>query len=135
MAARGARVIVLFGPGEEELAAEIREHMTHDTIDPDGRMVPLDILKPFFERCDLLVTTDAGPRHVAVAMGCSVVCVIGPTDSRYSATNLDRQEVLREDVNCAPCHLKTCPIDHRCMERITPERVIAACERALQRGS
>lgn len=128
----GARVMVLFGPGEEELAAEIRAKMKQATIDPTGTMISLDLLKPFFDRCDLVVTTDAGPRHVAAAMGCAIVCVIGPTDSRYSATNLERTRVIREEVDCAPCHLKTCPIDHRCMERITPARVIAACREALR---
>jgi len=133
LAADGAKVAVLFGPGEEALAARIRDRMRAPAID-GGRRVTLDLLKPFFERCDLVVTTDAGPRHVAVAMGCPVVCVIGPTDPRYSATNLARTTVLREEVDCAPCHLKTCPIDHRCMTRLLPERVIAAARERLERG-
>ncbi len=133
LAAEGAKIAVLFGPGEETLAARIRECMRVPAVD-GGRRVSLDLLKPFFERCDLVVTTDAGPRHVAVAMGCPVVCVIGPTDPRYSATNLERSTVLREEVDCAPCHLKTCPIDHRCMTRLRPERVIEAARERLARG-
>ncbi len=128
----GARVLVLYGPGEEELAASIRSKMQESPVDDGGTMVSLDLLKPVLRRCSLLVTTDAGPRHVAVAVGCPVVCVMGPTDPRYSATNLERSVVLREDVDCAPCHLKTCPIDHRCMERLRPERVLEACRRLLR---
>lgn len=131
LASEGAKVLVLFGPGEEDLASDIRGRMTRPTVDPEGRMIALDLLKCVLERCDLLVTTDAGPRHVAVAFARPVVCVMGPTDPRYSATNLEQSTVLREDVDCAPCHLKTCPIDHRCMERLTPERVLEACRRWL----
>ncbi|MCH2376133.1 MAG: lipopolysaccharide heptosyltransferase II, partial [Planctomycetes bacterium] len=72
----------------------------------------------------LLVTTDAGPRHYAAAFGTPVVTVMGPTDPRYSAVNLERSEVVRHDVPCGPCHLKVCPIDHQCMVGITPEEVL-----------
>jgi heptosyltransferase-2 len=63
---------------------------------------------------------------MAVALGTPVVTQMGPTDPRHSEHNLERQRVLREDVDCSPCHLKTCPIDHRCMTRLRPERVVAA---------
>jgi len=130
---RGAKILVVFGPGEADLARTIRSGMkaTDAVVDPEGTMLPLDLLKPILARCDLLVTTDTGPRHVAVAFDRPVVVVMGPTDPRYSATNLQRTTVLREEVECAPCHLKICPIDHRCMERLTPERVLRACEAAL----
>jgi len=130
LAREGFRVLVLFGPGEEELARTIRERMREPVLDADR--IPLDLLKPVLRRTELLVTTDAGPRHVAAALGCGVVCIMGPTDPRYSATHLERTVVLREEgVECAPCHLKVCPIDHRCMERIPPSRVLEACRRLL----
>ena len=39
--------------------------------------------------------------------------------------------MLREPVECSPCHLKVCPIDHRCMQRLAPERVLAAAAELL----
>ena len=44
---------------------------------------------------------------------------------------MDPQRVLREEVECSPCHLKTCPIDHRCMIRLSPDRAIAAARELL----
>jgi heptosyltransferase-2 len=35
--------------------------------------------------------------------------------------------VVREHAECSPCLLRDCPIDHRCMTRVTPERVAAVC--------
>ena len=75
--------------------------------------------------------TDSGTRHVATALGVPVVVLMGPTDPVYTATNLRTTAVLREPVECAPCHLKECPIDHRCMERIGADRAIEAGERLL----
>jgi heptosyltransferase-2 len=59
------------------------------------------------------------------------VVLMGPTDPRHTAHHLERQRVLREDVPCSPCHHRTCPIDHRCMTRLAPERVLAAAEELL----
>ncbi|MGI9591936.1 MAG: glycosyltransferase family 9 protein, partial [Myxococcota bacterium] len=76
---------------------------------------------------------DTGPRHVAVALDRPTVVLMGPTDPRITAQHLERQRVLREDVDCSPCQRKTCPIDHRCMTRLQPERAIAAAEALLER--
>jgi heptosyltransferase-2 len=44
---------------------------------------------------------------------------------------MERQRVLREPVECSPCHKKVCPIDHRCMTRLAPERVLDAAAELL----
>ena len=80
---------------------------------------------------ELVLTNDTGPRHIAVARRTPVIVVMGPTDPRHTAHLLERQRVLREDVECSPCHLKVCPIDHRCMTRLAPERAIAAARALL----
>lgn len=94
----------------------------------------LEDLKAFVERAALLVGNDTGPRHVAVALGRPVVTLMGPTDPRHTEHLLERQRVLREEVECSPCGLPVCPIDHRCMTRLAPERVVeAAAELLAQR--
>jgi len=37
--------------------------------------------------------------------------------------------VVREHAECSPCLLRECPIDHRCMTRVSAERVIEAAEK------
>ena len=46
--------------------------------------------------------------------------------------NLKKTRVLREPVECAPCQLKVCPIDHRCMTRLLPERVVRERQAGLR---
>ena len=88
--------------------------------------IPLADLAAHLAACALLVSTDSGVRSMGVAAGVPVVCVMGPTHPAYSEVGTGRYAVVLEKVECWPCHLKVCPIDHRCMTRIGPERVIAA---------
>jgi len=83
---------------------------------------------------DAVVTNDTGPRHVAVALDRPVVVLMGPTHPTHTALHLERQRVLRHDVACSPCQLKTCPIDHRCLTGLHPERVLAATRELLAAG-
>jgi heptosyltransferase-2 len=73
---------------------------------------------------DLLLTNDSGPMHVAAALGVPLVAVFGPTDERETAPV--HGTVVREPVECAPCLLRECPIDHRCMTRVAVARVVEA---------
>lgn len=124
----GLRTIIFVGPGEEPIAEAISSRMKHRPIYDPKNLVPLDILKPFVRDLKLMVTTDTGPRHYAVAFRVPTVVVMGPTHPDYTAINLEETEVVRHDVPCGPCHLKTCPIDHKCMVGITPGEVLERVE-------
>jgi heptosyltransferase-2 len=62
--------------------------------------------------------------HVAAALGVPVVAVFGPTDWRETAPRGERHRLVREPVHCSPCKLRECPIDHRCLARISADRVL-----------
>ncbi len=75
------------------------------------------------------VSNDSGAMHLAGAAGAPIVALFGPTreDQTAPLTRRGRRaEVLIEPVGCRPCMLRECPIDHRCMTRLTPERVFAS---------
>ena len=85
--------------------------------------------------CRVVVTNDTGPMHVAAAVGTSVVVPFGSTSPELTGPGLPgdrRHRLLRTDAPCAPCFLRECPIDLRCMAGITTERVIEAVVRAVQ---
>jgi heptosyltransferase-2 len=134
LAAKGLRLALLHGPGEEAVAAAVQERLKGKPVIAAGAVLGLAGLKSLCSRLAVCVTTDTGTRHVASAFGVPVVVVMGPTDPVYTNCNLDRTEVLREEVDCAPwrwpCHEKDCPLTgprrHQCMERIPPERAVAA---------
>jgi heptosyltransferase-2 len=77
-------------------------------------------------RLRLLLTNDSGPMHVAAALGVPLVAVFGSTDWRETAPFSPASRLVREPTECAPCLLRECPIDHRCMTRVDVDRVAAA---------
>lgn len=121
----GARALLMAGPSEVAMVREIAAHSgALAMIDP---VQPLGMLKPVMERASLCITTDSGPRHVAVAFDVPVVCLMGPTDRRYTDYCLERSIVLRKELDCSPCHRKVCPLGHRnCMRLIEVDEVVAA---------
>jgi heptosyltransferase-2 len=130
-ARHGGRAILFCGPGEEDTVRAIAAAATSPVASAVDDPIDLRLLKAVCRRLALMVCTDAGPRHIAVAFDVPTVALLGPTDPRFSNTNMQRTVVVRTGVECSPCHLKVCPIDHRCMTRISPELVLAACERVL----
>jgi heptosyltransferase-2 len=72
---------------------------------------------------DLLVTNDTGPAHIASALGRPTLVIFGPTNPLTTRPFSPTGEIIREPPDCAPCMLRDCPIDHRCMTAITPDHV------------
>jgi len=126
-----SNVLILPGPEEVEIAREIEARMHNRPFALTDPVVPLDLLMAFIQSSSLVIANDTGPRHFAVAFNKPVVVIMGPTDPRYTNLNLEKTIVLRENLDCSPCHLKVCPRDHRCMTAITPDRVIQASERLI----
>ena len=126
------RLLLFIGPGEERIGHKIVQLSNAAIINTGADHVDLALLKPLIQRCRLLVTNDTGPRHYAVAFGIPVVVIMGPTDPRYTHANLEKTMVLRQELDCSPCHLKECPLEHSCMREISPEAVLQAAEQLVQ---
>jgi heptosyltransferase II len=92
-------------------------------------------LREFIEMtaaCRVFLTNDSGAMHIASALGVPSVTVFGPTDEMATGPLGSVARLVREPVDCAPCLLRECPIDHRCMTRVTADRVVLAARQLLQ---
>jgi heptosyltransferase-2 len=76
--------------------------------------------------CSLYLTNDSGAMHIVCALDVPVVAIFGPTNEAATGPAGSRATVVREKVECSPCLLRECPIDHRCMTRVTVDRVVEA---------
>jgi heptosyltransferase-2 len=132
---RGSQVLVLCGPSERALARQITGLANRPTVHSlADEPVSLGLTKALVRRCDLLVTTDSGPRHFAAAFDRPVVSLFGPTHIAWTETYFPRAINLQKKVPCGPCQKRVCPLDHRCMTELSPEEVFAAVTELMARS-
>ena len=120
---QGATVLVSAAPKERPIVEAIKRFMRHAPVDLSNKGMTLGSLKEIVRRCDLMVTNDTGPRHIAAAMDVPVVTVFGPTHPEWTEIYYAKERQVAVKVFCGPCQKKTCPLDHRCMTRVTPAMV------------
>jgi len=82
--------------------------------------------------CSLFLTNDSGAMHVAAALGVPVVAIFGATNDVTTGPASTLARVVRQPVECSPCLLRECPIDHRCMTAVSVQRVTATAGQLLQ---
>lgn len=131
---------VMVGAGHDRDAARAVESSLPDAtgvlrsrlIDLTGQ-TSLPELMGVISRADAVVANDSGAMHLAAGLGRPVVAIFGPTDERATRPvgPAGQNDVLTAKVFCRPCHLRDCPIDHRCMKRVTADMVFAAVSRQL----
>ena len=117
------RCVLIGGKGEEALGMRIANRMRTQPIVLSGRTT-IQELMGVLSCCVVLVTNDTGPMHVAQALGVPVVAIFGSTDPESTGPAGAEACVIREQVRCSPCLLRSCPIDHRCMTNISTEKVV-----------
>ncbi|MCA9421571.1 MAG: lipopolysaccharide heptosyltransferase II [Nitrospira sp.] len=117
------RCVLIGGKGEEELGENIARRMRYKPVVLSGKTT-IQELMGVLTRCSVLVTNDTGPMHVAQALGVPVAAVFGSTDPSTTSPHGQPQGVVTASVRCAPCLLRACPIDHRCMSQVSVEQVV-----------
>ena len=120
--------VLLFGsPAERPLCESIAASLRADQ--PVRNLAGETALHEFIDlaaACRLFLTNDSGASHIASAAGTPTVVVFGATDDATTGPTGPLARVVREHVECCPCLLRECPIDHRCMTKVTAGHVISA---------
>ena len=127
----GARVVIVGAMGEEALGQAIADKMHSKPVVLSGRTSVRELMA-VIKCCRLFVTNDTGPMHIAAAFGVPIVAVFGPTDFKTTLPFGSDHQIVRHPVECSPCLLRECPIDHRCMTGVTVEQVYEAAAEQLQ---
>lgn len=119
----GVKILLTGGPGETEIGRDIEAAMATTPLNLIGRTSVRQVMA-LLGRASLMVTNDSGPMHVAAAFSVPIVAVFGSTDHTTTSPLSDSCRIVRQPVDCAPCLLRQCPTDHRCMEAITAGEVL-----------
>lgn len=80
---------------------------------------------------DLVVSNDTGPAHIAAALGTKTLVIFGPTNPLTTKPFTENAQIIYKKVECSPCMLRSCPIDHRCMTRISAAEVFEKVQEFL----
>jgi lipopolysaccharide heptosyltransferase II len=131
--------VILGGGGDTAMAEKLATAISSKS---PGLPPPLNLagrttlteLKAVLKQCKVLLGNDTGPAHVAAALGVPVVIPFGSTSPNLTGPGLPGASggyFISGEVPCAPCFLRECPIDLRCMTQITVEMVTQAVIRAI----
>jgi heptosyltransferase-2 len=120
-----AKVVIFGGPDEIDIAAEIEQHLAGACLNLAGKTTVRDLMA-LIKRCAFFITNDSGPMHIAAAFNVPLVAIFGPTDHCGTAPYTGSAVVVRKEMECAPCKLRECPADHRCMTAVTADDVVQA---------
>jgi ADP-heptose:LPS heptosyltransferase len=132
----GVKVVILGDESERKIAEVILHAMANKPIDLVGK-TGLDILPAVIKNCNLLITNDGGPMHMAAALGIKSVSVFGPVSELvygpYPASS--EHIVLKTDIECRPCYknfrLSICDRDKECLKQVSVEAVFDAAVKLL----
>jgi heptosyltransferase II len=125
----GFQVIVHCGPQDRDRANAIAFGASHDKVKSMGEVadIPIGLSKGLMEQASVVVSTDSGPRHMAVALNKNVVTLFGPTSPEFTQTYNRPESILRLKMDCQPCGKGKCPLVHNnCMHGLTYSVVVQA---------
>jgi ADP-heptose:LPS heptosyltransferase len=133
----GLRFVIMGGGEDRELGRALAELSPGSVLDMTGRTTLPEMVE-WLRRCEVLVTNDTGPMHVAAALGRPVVALFGPTEPRRTGPYGQPGGVVRRtDLGCMPCLSDRCrhvvPVD--CLRGLGVEDVAARVEGWLRRGA
>jgi heptosyltransferase II len=124
---KGINVAIIGSPGELPVAEEVCKRAQSQPALLTGQTTVAEVAA-LISVANLLITNDTGPAHVGAALNTPTIVIFGPTNPLTTFPFSDQAEIVRRPPDCAPCMLRDCPIDHRCMTAIEPEDIL---ERAM----
>lgn len=114
--------VVYFGDiNGAPLVHDICRDMPERVIDLAGK-TSIRELMALIQCCDIVLTNDSGPMHIASALGVKLLALFGSTNDTLTGP-YSGGTVIHKHVECSPCYERECPIDFRCMTRITVDEV------------
>ncbi len=131
LAHRDIRVVVTGGqkdlPEAEKLANSVK---SAKVINACGKTT-INQLACLVKKCNVYISCDSAPLHVASCVDTPFIALFGPTDPARHLPPAKNCVVIRKDLICSPCYKPKCK-KLKCMEAITPEEVLQAIDKLLK---
>lgn len=131
----GVQIIMPAGPGDGETIKTVMKH-SFSNIKMLSNL-PLRQLAAIITHCSLFIANDAGPMHIAAALGIPTIGLFGPGEENiwFPYSQQDGHIALRKDVSCHPCHLNVCNREGEgymeCMKLLSVKEVFSEVVRRM----
>lgn len=127
----GGSVVIFGGANDVCIAEEINKHINDNKLLLAGKTTVRE-LAALIPECDVFLTNDSGPMHMAYATGTPTVAIFGSTSPALTGPAGDNHKVIKRNFQCSPCFERQCPAnDMKCMYAITSEDVYFAVKELL----
>jgi heptosyltransferase-2 len=129
-----ATVVVSVAPtaGEKHIAAKIQTAARYPVLSLSDHPLKPGPLKALFEKADVVITNDTGPRHIAAALDRKVITLFGPNNPAWTQTGYADEIQIIGQAPCVPCDKPKCLKDkHYCMNSISVEMVLEEARNIL----
>ncbi|MDF1879347.1 lipopolysaccharide heptosyltransferase II [Sulfurimonas sp. SAG-AH-194-C20] len=127
-------IVIFGGPNEIEMAQDIEKNLLELDVNNYTNLAGKTSIKELCANigaCELFITNDSGPMHVAAAYQVPTVAIFGPT--RYKETSQwknSKSIIVRKEMECSPCMKRECPLGHHeCMTSITSSEIILVAKK------
>ncbi len=128
---RGFRVVLVGSRNDRRLETEILQCAGRSFVSLIGKTSLVE-LAALMKHCRLFIGNDAGPMHMAAAVGCAVVALFGPSDPAVWGPRGTQVATIYKGLDCRECFHPDCSRgEQSCMQLITVEEVLAEAENFL----
>lgn len=123
--------VLYFGDANtESLVSDICKNFSERVVNLAGKTTLRELIA-LINCCSIFLTNDSGPMHIAAALNVKLLALFGSTNEVKTGP-YPKGIVIHKHVECSPCYKRTCPIDFRCMKRITVDEVYEQLQKMIQ---
>ena len=132
LAVKNIRVMITGADKDKALAEQFLNMTKAKPVNFVGKTTIMQ-LAVLIERCQVYVTPDSSPMHIAAAVGTPFIAFFGPTSVRRHLPPNRKSIVIQKSLDCVPCYNGTfCKVlHHACMKDISVEEVIEGIEKLM----
>ena len=123
LARRNIRVVITGSQEESAVAEELFRLTRNKPVNAVGK-TSITELVALIRRCQVFISSDSAPMHIASGVQVPLVAIFGPTDPKRHLVPPQHVQVFWKEVQCSPCYLRSCPVGHICMKKITVQEVL-----------
>jgi len=125
LAKRNIRVVITGSEEDSALTEELFERTRNRPVNAVGKTSITELIA-LIRRCQVFISSDSAPMHIASSVGVPLIAIFGPTDPKRHLVPPAQYQVFWKEIPCSPCYLRSCPIGHLCMKKISVQEILDA---------